>query len=53
MCFRVGATRYLLTAVAQVVNKPWENSHKRGFKSVFDRGVLRLYFNFKRERYRR
>lgn len=37
----------------RVVNKTWELSHKRGYKSVFDRGVLRLYINFKRDRYRR
>lgn len=37
----------------RVVNKEWEFSHKRGFKCTFDRGILHLYFNFKRYRYRR
>ena len=30
-----------------------EYSHKRGFKCTFERGILHLYFNFKRQRYRR
>jgi len=37
----------------RVVAKEWEFSHKRGFKCTFDRGILHLYFNFKRHRYRR
>merc|ERR1712195_210136 len=37
----------------KIVKKEWEYSHKRGFKCVFDRGVLHLYFNFRRYRYRR
>ncbi|KAI9916604.1 hypothetical protein PsorP6_018074 [Peronosclerospora sorghi] len=37
----------------QIVNREWEYSHKRGFKCVFERGILHLYFNFKRHRYRR
>ncbi|KAL7689185.1 putative cactin, central domain-containing protein [Plasmopara halstedii] len=37
----------------KIVNREWEYSHKRGFKSVFERGILQLYFNFKRHRYRR
>jgi len=37
----------------KIVKKEWEWSHKRGFKCVFDRGVLHLYFNFRRFRYRR
>jgi hypothetical protein len=37
----------------KIVNREWERSHKRGFKSVFERGILHLYFNFKRHRYRR
>lgn len=37
----------------KIVRKEWEFSHKRGFKCVFDRGVLHLYFNFRRYRYRR
>ncbi len=34
-------------------SKQWEKSHKRGFKCLFERGILSLYFNFKRARYRR
>lgn len=37
----------------KVVNREWEYSHKRGFKCVFDRGIMHLWFNFKRYRYRR
>ncbi|GIL56683.1 hypothetical protein Vafri_12000 [Volvox africanus] len=37
----------------RIVNKEWEYSHKRGFKCTFDRGILHVYFNFKRTRYRR
>mmetsp|Transcript_31730 Transcript_31730/g.79868 ORF Transcript_31730/g.79868 Transcript_31730/m.79868 type:complete len:508 (+) Transcript_31730:2-1525(+) len=37
----------------RIVNKDWEYSHKRGFKCTFDRGILHLYFNFMRYRYRR
>ncbi|PNH11255.1 Cactin [Tetrabaena socialis] len=37
----------------RVVNKEWEYSHKRGFKCTYDRGILHVYFNFKRTRYRR
>jgi cactin len=37
----------------RVVNKEWEMNHRRGFRCVFDRGVLSLVFNLKRYRYRR
>lgn len=37
----------------KIVNMEWELSHRRGFKCRFERGVLQLYFNFKRHRYRR
>ena len=40
-------------ALHRIVNKEWEYSHKRGFKCTFDRGILHVYFNFKRTRYRR
>lgn len=36
-----------------IVNKPWEHSHKRGFRSTFDRGVLQLHFNLQRQFYRK
>lgn len=37
----------------KIVNREWNVSHKFGFRVVFDRGVLQLYFNVKRWRYRR
>ena len=37
----------------KVVNREWEQSHKRGFRCRFERGILQVYFNFKRHRYRR
>lgn len=37
----------------KIVSRPWEHSHRRGFRCVFDRGVLQLWFNFRRLRYRR
>lgn len=37
----------------KIVNREWNLSHKFGFRVVFDRGVLQLYFNVKRWRYRR
>ncbi|CAN1353599.1 CTN [Linum perenne] len=37
----------------RIVNKEWEYSHKKGFKCTFERGILHVYFNFIRHRYRR
>ena len=37
----------------KIVNREWEYAQKRGFRCVFERGILQLYFNFKRHRYRR
>jgi len=37
----------------KIVNKEWEYSHKRGFRSTFERGIFHLYINFKRSKYRR
>jgi len=37
----------------KIVNREWEYSRKNGFKCVFDRGVLHLWWNFKRMRYRK
>ena len=37
----------------RIVNKDWELNPKRGFKCVFDHGILHLYFNLKRQFYRR
>ncbi|KAF7825884.1 cactin [Senna tora] len=37
----------------RIVNKDWEYCGKKGFKCTFEGGILRLYFNFKRYRYRK
>ena len=37
----------------KVVRKEWEYAPRRGFKCVFDKGVLMLWFNFRRYFYRR
>ena len=34
----------------KIVNREWEFGRKAGFRSVFERGILHLYFNFKRHR---
>ncbi len=43
----------LCTKTRRIVNKEWEYSHKRGFKCTYERGILHVYFNFVRTRYRR
>ncbi|KAI8072229.1 mid region of cactin-domain-containing protein [Gilbertella persicaria] len=37
----------------RIVNREWEYSHKKGFRCSFDRGVLSLWFHFKRQFYRK
>lgn len=37
----------------KIVNREWNKSRKRGFRSTFERGVLSLYFNFTSHWYRR
>ena len=37
----------------RIVNKEWDRGHNKGFKNVFDRDILQLYFNFKRTPYKR
>ncbi|KAJ2894069.1 hypothetical protein IWW38_002690 [Coemansia aciculifera] len=37
----------------RIVNREWEWNRRRGFKNVFDRGVLQLHFRFMRHFYRR
>lgn len=37
----------------KIVSRPWEHSHRRGYRCSFDRGILQLWFNFQRYRYRR
>merc|ERR1719464_498591 len=36
----------------KIVNREWNKSRKRGFRSTFERGVLSLYFNFTSHWYR-
>eukprot|EP01116_Phalansterium_solitarium_P018590 TRINITY_DN4983_c0_g1_i1.p1 TRINITY_DN4983_c0_g1~~TRINITY_DN4983_c0_g1_i1.p1 ORF type:complete len:583 (-),score=244.40 TRINITY_DN4983_c0_g1_i1:35-1783(-) len=36
-----------------IANKEWEYSHKNGFRCSFERGILHLWVNFRRYRYRR
>eukprot|EP00762_Andalucia_godoyi_P003353 ANDGO_06601.mRNA.1 Cactin len=36
----------------RVVDREWEKSHHRGFRCVFDKGVLQLHFQFKKIRYK-
>ncbi|CAM9186514.1 unnamed protein product [Pylaiella littoralis] len=37
----------------KIINREWEYGRKRGFRCVFERGVLSLYFNFKSLWYRK
>lgn len=37
----------------KILNKEWDVSKMAGFRCVFERGVLQLHFNFKRQFYRR
>lgn len=37
----------------KIVNREWDRGKKSGFRSTFDRGILQLYFNFRRYRYRK
>ena len=37
----------------KIKNREWDMSEKSGFKNIFDKGILRLYFKFKRFRYKR
>ena len=37
----------------QIVNREWETNPRHGFKCQFKHGVLSLWFNFRRFRYRR
>ncbi|EUD66578.1 hypothetical protein C922_02899 [Plasmodium inui San Antonio 1] len=47
-----GGAPYLDIAF-QIVNAEWSYDKHRGFRNVFDKGILQLYFNFKKKRYRR
>ena len=37
----------------KIYNKEWDIMDKAGFKCVFSRGILHLFFNFKKPKYRR
>jgi hypothetical protein len=37
----------------KIINREWNKSRKRGFRSTFERGILSLYFNFTTHWYRR
>jgi len=37
----------------KILNKQWEILSKKGYRCVYERGILHLYFNFVRLRYRR
>eukprot|EP01017_Pseudomicrothorax_dubius_P021376 TRINITY_DN23055_c0_g1_i1.p1 TRINITY_DN23055_c0_g1~~TRINITY_DN23055_c0_g1_i1.p1 ORF type:complete len:220 (-),score=43.84 TRINITY_DN23055_c0_g1_i1:117-719(-) len=37
----------------KILNREWETNDKHGFVSIFEKGILHLYFNFRRIRYRR
>eukprot|EP00871_Galdieria_phlegrea_P002885 jgi/Galph1/3598/GphlegSOOS_G2276.1 len=37
----------------KIANREWERSHRKGFRCSFERGILHLWFNFKKYRYRR
>ena len=39
--------------VFRIDNREWEHARRHGFRCAFERGMLQLYFNFKRQRYRR
>lgn len=36
----------------KILKKEWEFTKKSGFSSIFSRGILHLYFNFKLPRFR-
>jgi len=37
----------------RIVNQEWDVAPRKGFRCVFERGILQLHFNFKKWRYRR
>ena len=42
-----------LDVAFKVYNLDWEFSHKKGFRCIWEKGVLRLYFHLRRYRYRK
>lgn len=37
----------------RIVHKEWDIADKKGFKCIYSRGILHLYFNFKKYHYRK
>lgn len=37
----------------KIINREWDMSERAGYKNVFDRGVLKLFFKFKKYKYKR
>ncbi|EFC48828.1 predicted protein [Naegleria gruberi] len=37
----------------RIVNREWEKSHRRGYRCVFERGVLQLHFKFKKLKFQK
>lgn len=37
----------------KIINREWDMTERAGYKNVFDKGILKLYFKFKRYRYKR
>ncbi|KAL0480121.1 hypothetical protein AKO1_007263 [Acrasis kona] len=37
----------------KIVNREWEKTSRKGYKCTFERGILHLYFKFKKYKYRR
>lgn len=37
----------------RIVNREWNMDRRRGYRNTFDKGILQLYFHFKRYQYRR
>ncbi len=37
----------------KIVNREWNYERQHGYRCQYDRGILQLYFNFKRHFYRR
>lgn len=53
LAYSMGGARTGQDIAFRIVNREWEQSHRRGFRCTFDRGILFLHFRFKRYRYRK
>ncbi len=36
----------------KILRKEWDFTEKSGFEAIFTKGILQLYFNFKKPKYR-